>query len=244
MRASSSGPKTGCSATASIRWLQRRAPCSSLVAASAIARARRWRCDILVDDAFAGGDAMRALADRTAQRRLQLLDAALAHRHRLDHRRAEFARQRLGVDHQPVAPRHVDHIERHHRRQAEGDQLQGEAEMIVEIGGVDHDDQRRRQPLARLLAQHHVARHLLVGAGGIEAVGAGQVDEFDRSAVRQAHPACLALHRHARIVADLLARAGHGIEQRALAGIGIADQRDHRCGIHGARPLTPPGFRP
>ncbi len=46
MTAISSGPPTGCSATASIRWLQRRAPCSSRVAAIAIARARRWSTTI------------------------------------------------------------------------------------------------------------------------------------------------------------------------------------------------------
>ena len=38
----------------------------------------------------------------------------------------------------------------------------------------------------------------------------------------------LALHRHAGIVADLLARPGEAVEQRGLAAIGVADQRDQR----------------
>ena len=94
-----------------------------------------------------------------------------------------------GIELQPVALGQVDHVERDHDRQAERDQLEREAQMIVEIGGIDHDDQRVGQPLALLRADHDVARHALVGAGGFEAVGAGQVDQLDRAAVVERQPA-------------------------------------------------------
>ena len=70
-----------------------------------------------------------------------------------------------------------------------------------------------------------LAGHFLVGAGGVERVAAGQVDQLDRLAARQDQPPRLALDGDARIVGDLLPRAGQRVEQRALARIGIADQR-------------------
>src|SRR3546814_17431319 len=57
------------------------------------------------------------------------------------------------------------HVERDHRRQAERDQFEREAEMIVEIGGIDDDDQRVGTAFARLSAEDDVARPRLVGAG-------------------------------------------------------------------------------
>lgn len=80
--------------------------------------------------------------------------------------------------------------------------------MIVEIGGVGDDDQRVGHPLARLPPQHHVAGDRFVGAGGIEAVGARKVDQFDRASVVQGKAPRMALHGDAGIIADLLPRAG------------------------------------
>ena len=84
--------------------------------------------------------------------------------------------------------------------------------MIVEIGGIDHDHQRVGAFFAQLLAHHDIAGHLFVGAAGIKAVGAGQVDQFDRAAIAQRQAARLALHGDAGIIAELLPRAGERIE--------------------------------
>ena len=46
------------------------------------------------------------------------------------------------IELEPVALGEVDHVERDDRRQPERDQLQREAQMIVEVGGVEHDHQR------------------------------------------------------------------------------------------------------
>jgi hypothetical protein len=45
--------------------------------------------------------------------------------------------------------------------------FQRETQMVFEVGGVGDDDQCIGQALARLFAQHDVARHLLVRAGGM-----------------------------------------------------------------------------
>ncbi len=178
-----------------------------------------------------------AAPDRLAQPLLEHVDPALAHRDGGDHGHAELALQRLGIEDQAVALGHVDHVERDHHRQAQRGQLEREAQVIVEIGGIDHHDDRIGQLLACLLAEQHVARHRLIGRGGVEAVGARQIEQLDRAAIGQRQPAGMTLDGDARIIADLLPRAGQRVEQGALAGIGIADERNQRRRVHG-RGLT------
>ena len=67
-----------------------------------------------------------------------------------------------------------------------------------------------------------------------------------RSSTRNVRPsaasalAFAALDGHARVVSDLLAAAGQAVEQRGLAAVGHADERDaqRRCGRR--RPCDPP----
>ena len=103
--------------------------------------------------------------------------------------------------------------------------------MLFEIGSVDdeHDDLGRG--LAFEFAVDDLARHLLVGARGIEAVGTRQVDQLERFSARQRQPAGLALYRDAGIIGDLLPRAGQRVEQGRLARIGVADQRGDTFGV-------------
>src|SRR3546814_2177991 len=63
-------------------------------------------------------------------------------------------------------------------------------------------------------------------AGGAEAVAAGQVDQRQRPTIGEAGMASLAFDGDARIVGDLLPRAGQRVEQARFAGVGIADERD------------------
>ena len=171
---------------------------------------------------------------------------AAAHRHGLDNRHAELALERLRVELEPIALGEIDHVKRDDRRQPELDQLQREAQMVVEIGGVDHDHQRVGLALALLPAEQDVAGDRLIGACGIEAVGAGQVDHLDRAAVGERQPARMPLDRDPGIIADLLARAGQRIEQRALAGIGIAGDGNERERVHclsGVTPIAPACLR-
>jgi len=55
--------------------------------------------------------------------------------------------------------------------------------MIVEIGGINDNDQRVRLALAFLCPEQDVPGNGLVRAGRVEAVCARQVDELDRTSV-------------------------------------------------------------
>ena len=220
------GPSIGWSSTESSRWVQRR------TGVSLIDRSRRdlARPALEVDEVAFDRlvDAAARRGEHVVDRGLKLGDAAAAHRDRLDHRHAELSLDRRRVELEAVAPGEVDHVERDDGRQPELDQLECEAQVVVEVGGIEDDHQRVRLALALLLAEQDVAGDGFVGAGRIEAVGAGQVDQLDRSAVAERQPARMAFDRDPGIIADLLASAGQRIEQRALAGIGTAGDGDER----------------
>ena len=96
--------------------------------------------------------------------------------------------------------------------------------------------QRRSREIATaaVVSETPVRRwtHRLVRARGVEAVGAGEVNEFNRAAVGQSQAAGMALDGDARIIADLLARAGERVEQGAFAGIGTTGDSNERERIH------------
>ena len=164
--------------------------------------------------------------------------AALPDRDGFDHGHAKFLLEPSSVELQAVALRQVDHIQRDDGGQTEVDKLQGEAEVVVEVGCVDDDQQCLGQPLALLLAEQHIARDRLVGAGRVEAVGAGQINQLDRGSVGQGRLADVALDGDAGIIADFLTRAGQRVEQGAFPGIGVAGDRDQRNGDHAASGTT------
>ena len=99
------------------------------------------------------------------------------------------ASDKRGDELEPVTAGEVDHVEGDDSRQAKLEQLQREAQMIVEVGRVEHDQQSVGQALALLLADQHVAGNRFVGAGRFQAVGAGQVHQLRRPPVGQRQPA-------------------------------------------------------
>ena len=196
-------------------------------------RAALQRDDILADRVIARAQPDRRVGiDDPAEQDLQLVEPASPHRDGRYDRHAEFGRELQRIERQPVALGKIEHVERDHDRQTERDQLEREAEMIVEVRRVDHHDQGVGQPLAGLRTGDEVARHALVGARGFEAIGAGQVDQIDDAAIGERQLARMALDRDAGIIANLLPGAGQRVEQRALAGIRIADQRHQRRSGH------------
>ena len=76
--------------------------------------------------------------------------------------------------------------------------------------------------------RQQVAGDRFVGAGGVEAVGAGQVEHAHAGGRRACEAAFLALDGDAGVVGDLLATAGERVEQRGLAAVRVADQGDAR----------------
>ena len=115
-----------------------------------------------------------------------------------------------------------------HHRQAEALQLEHQAQVQAQVGGVDDADQQVRRRLAGAPAEHHVARDRLVGRRRVRGcrrrAGRARAIACGRAAGREA--AFLALDRDAGVVGDLLAAAGQPVEQRGLAAVGFADQRE------------------
>ena len=178
-------------------------------------------------------DARAARAARPAiavQLRHQRPRAVAAHRHGRHHRHAEFALQRGEVDVDAAAPGRIHHVDREHHRLAELAHFQREAQVQAQVGGVDHADDHVRRRLARVEAAAQVAGDRLVQAGGMEAVGARQVQHRVVLARRRVEAAFLALDGDAGVVGDLLPAAGEQVEQRGLAAV-----RDCRPGPGGRR---------
>jgi hypothetical protein len=152
--------------------------------------------------------------------------AVAAHGHGFHHRAAEFARQCCHVDRQALRARHVGHVQCDQHRAAQAPEFEHQPQVHAQVGGVDHGDDRVGGVFARSPAFDHLERDLLVWRGRVQAVGAGQVDHRDAGAVAQRGGAHLALHRDAGVVGDLLSGAGEQVEQRRLAAVRVAHQRD------------------
>src|SRR5205814_9499214 len=76
-------------------------------------------------------------------------------------------------------------------------------------------------------AEHDVAGDGLIECRRLEAVGAGQVDDAeDTAAARTDQSAFLAFDRDARVIGHLLAAARQTVEERSLAAVGDADERE------------------
>ena len=125
-----------------------------------------------------------------------------------------------------------------------GERLPDALVVVVDAANLDNHLRFTLQlialglPLAFLPAEQHIAGDRFIRACGIEAVGAGQVDHLDRPPIGQNEPTGLPLDRHAGIIADFLPGAGQRVEQRALAGIGIAGDGNERKRIHWVSGVT------
>ncbi len=126
----------------------------------------------------------------------------------------------------PRRLRRIHHVDRQHHRPAELAHFQREAQVQAQVGGIDHADQHVGRRLAGIEAAAQVAGDRFVQAGGMQAVGARQVQQRVAAARRRVEAAFLALDGDAGVVGDLLPAAGQQVEQRGLAAVGIADQRE------------------
>jgi hypothetical protein len=136
-------------------------------------------------------------------------------------RHAQVARQAPLVDLQPVAAGLVHQVQADHDTIRDLQHLQDQVEIALQPGNVA-DDQRD----IRLPEEQKVARHFLIGARRQQGIRPGQIDQFEAAAA-VLETALRASYRLARPVAGVLAQAGEGVEDRALAGVGIATEGDH-----------------
>jgi hypothetical protein len=117
-------------------------------------------------------------------------------------------------------------VERHHHRDAELEELDREVQVPLEVRRVHdiHDD-------VGALVREEVARDDLLLGVRRERVRARQVDEAEPPA-RVLEGRLLLLDRDARPVADMEPRAGDGVDDGRLAGVGVPGDGDrHRAGL-------------
>ena len=143
----------------------------------------------------------------------------------LHHLAAQGVPQLFAVDLVAVFPHQVHHVHGHHHRDAQLNELGGEVQVALDVGAV-HDVQ---DGVGLLLHQVVPGHHFLQGVGG-QGIDAGQVLDDDFLIALQ--PSLLLFHRDAGPVAHVLVGAGQGVEQRGLAAVRIARQRDLQ--LHGS----------
>ena len=140
-----------------------------------------------------------------------------------DYRHAEHPFHAVDVNRAAVARELVHHVQRHHHGHAHLEALHGQVQVALDVGGVhDVDD------APRMLVHHEVAAHQLLARVRRERVDAGKVG-YQRVVVPADH-AVLAVHRHARKVAHVLVGARQLVEQRGLAAVLVAHQREGERG--------------
>ena len=143
-----------------------------------------------------------------------------------DHGHAESALERALVDAQPRGARGVHHVEHEQQRAPELDDLQRQVKVAVEVGGIDHEHDEVGRRRVVLQAEQDIAHDHLVGRRRLQAVAPRQVNDVGAVPRRQFAGAGLLLHRDAGIIADLLPQPGQRIEQRGLAGVRVAKDRN------------------
>jgi hypothetical protein len=159
------------------------------------------------------------------QRIAKLVDALPARRdHRANRHAAELRGQPGDVDAQTLELRGIRHRQGDDHGPLEFEQLLQQIQALVEVGAVEDGEYPVGRRGAVHVPENHVNGDLLLERMGAECVGAGQVDEFERPVVHLER-ADVALDRDTRVITDTLPQPGQAIEQCALAGIGVADNR-------------------
>lgn len=136
------------------------------------------------------------------------------------HRHAEHCAQMLVIEYGAARFEFVVHVERHDHLGVDVDQFGGKIEITFEIRGHYGVDDH----VGRVV--HQMAAHVqLFGRIGREGVGAGQIGD-DEPVSSVTIFAALGVDGHPAVIAYMFVAARNGVEQRGLAAVGIADQRD------------------
>ena len=155
----------------------------------------------------AGGLAQPAAGRHAQHLGLQLREARAARRHGGHHGDAEVTREHLGVR-QPAAPLGlVGEVERQDDAIAQVEQLQRQVEAARQVGRVHDGDHHVRPPF-----EQRPAGGLLVLAGPVQGVAAGQVDDLDGPPL-PARADGAGVDAHAGAVGRLPRRPGQRVEE-------------------------------
>ena len=160
----------------------------------------------------------------------------------LNHGAAELLGEGVGIDLVAALLEEVEHVEAEDDRQAALEDLRGEVEVTLEVRRVDEVDDGLRAVLNQV-----VARDDLLGRVRRKRINAGKVGEGDGLVATPR--GLLLLDRDAGPVADVAVRARQGVEQRGLAAVRVACERNVHAVFHdslssvaggGVGPLGPP----
>ena len=127
----------------------------------------------------------------------------------------------------PVFPDKVNHVHGNHHRIPKFDQLGGQVEVPLNIGPVNHIQDRVGMLLHQVCSGHYLLRR--VGGKG---VNSGEVLKDHMLEALQG--ALLLFNGHTGPVPHILIGAGQGIEQRGLSAVRISRQGDFN--FHGKHP--------
>ena len=148
----------------------------------------------------------------------ELGDTLLTRRGDRHHGDAERGLQAVNAHRAAVGRELVHHVERKHHRSVQLHKLEREVEVALDVGGV-HDVYDR----VRVVVEDEAAAHHLLARVWRERVDARQVR--DRNLGVAFDLPVLAVHGHAREVAHVLVRARERVEERGLAAVLVARQR-------------------
>lgn len=169
----------------------------------------------------------RGVLQKRRDRVSELLQTFFAGGDDPDHGAAELCGERLEVDLDSLLARDVEHVDDHEHREAHFDQLRREVEVSFQIRGVDDVDDG-----LGFAGEKIVARDAFVfprgGAGG-GGVDPGKVDQCVLDPLVREVPDLL-VDGDAGPVADLLVRAGQGVEERGFAAVRVPDAADGPVG--------------
>ncbi len=170
--------------------------------------------------------ALEHARERTAQR----VQALASPRDDRDHRHSERGLERGHVDLDPCGSGLVHHVERDDRGDTGLEHLVREVEMPLQRARIAHHHDRCGS--APRPWKDRVDRDLLLGRSRGQAVGSRDVDQIDADSAVELDPAHASIDGDAGIVSGPRARAGERIEERRLAGIGVAGEQDHASRAH------------
>ena len=137
----------------------------------------------------------------------------------LDHLAAKLTGQLGEVDLVAVLADDVHHVHGHDHRNAQLGQLRGQVQVALQVGAVD-----QVQDDVRTLADQVVTGDDLLQRIGRQRINTGKVGHD--GVVMLLETALLLLDGDARPVADKLVGAGERVEQRRLAAVRVARQRN------------------
>ena len=162
----------------------------------------------------------------------QFLHALVAPRAGTYDRHAQQRFQPPQIDGNAAAPRLIEQIDAHHHALAGFQRLQRQVQIARQTRRIanGHDN-------VHSLEQQKIARKLFFPGMCHERIRAGQIHHA-HAPIRLCH-ALRQFHRLPRPVARMLLKAGHPIEQRALAHIGVACERDHPVRFRPAHAIPP-----